>query len=300
MDCIAGSPPIAPLLPVQERAGAVPAWILSVVAATILIAIGLTWDISWHETIGRDTFWTPAHLAIYLGGAGGGLVCGWMAIRTTFLAVPSERAGSVRIWGGYAPFGAWILIWGALAMLEPRHLSTTGGINAYGLDPVKILSPPHVVLFIGIFSHRIGVWLLVLREQNRNPQSRLAAWLFCCVGGFCLGALIGLFMVESWPNRQHSSQYFFLSSIIFPLLLAVVARASRLRWGTTIAAASYMLFVACMLWILPLFPAEPKLGPIYNHVTHMVPPPFPQWAILPALAIDWLKPQVRVWPQLAK
>ena len=27
------------------------------------IAIGILWDISWHRTIGRDTFWTPAHMA---------------------------------------------------------------------------------------------------------------------------------------------------------------------------------------------------------------------------------------------
>jgi hypothetical protein len=23
-------------------------------------------DISWHRSIGRDTFWTPAHIAIYM------------------------------------------------------------------------------------------------------------------------------------------------------------------------------------------------------------------------------------------
>jgi hypothetical protein len=28
--------------------------------------IGLLWDISWHRTIGRDAFLTPAHLAITL------------------------------------------------------------------------------------------------------------------------------------------------------------------------------------------------------------------------------------------
>jgi hypothetical protein len=28
--------------------------------------------------------WTPAHLAIYLGGVLAGLSCGWLAIRTTF------------------------------------------------------------------------------------------------------------------------------------------------------------------------------------------------------------------------
>jgi uncharacterized membrane protein len=39
-------------------------------------------------------------------------------------------------------------------------------------------------------------------------------------------------------------------------------------------------------WILPLFPAQPKLAPIFNPVTHMVPPPFPLLLIFPALAMD--------------
>ena len=43
-----------------------------------------------------------------------------------------------------------------------------------------------------------------------------------------------------------------------------------------------------MVWILPLFPAQPKLAPIFNPVTHMVPPPFPLLLIFPAMAIDLL------------
>src|SRR5881628_2110816 len=51
------------------------AWI-TLVAATSTV-VGVIWDISWHRSIGRDTFWTPAHLAIYLGGAlAGGWCCG--------------------------------------------------------------------------------------------------------------------------------------------------------------------------------------------------------------------------------
>jgi hypothetical protein len=36
------------------------------------MVVGVIWDISWHMTIGRDTFWTPAHLAIYVGGVSAG------------------------------------------------------------------------------------------------------------------------------------------------------------------------------------------------------------------------------------
>jgi len=37
---------------------------------------------------------------------------------------------------------------------------------------VKIISPPHVLLFLGGVGIRFGVWLLLLREQNRGaaPQ----------------------------------------------------------------------------------------------------------------------------------
>src|SRR5205807_8984293 len=73
------------------------------VAATLVAAtsakVGIIWDISWHRSIGRDTFWTPAHMAIYLGGVLAGLSCGWLALQTTFAGPPEARAASVRFWG---------------------------------------------------------------------------------------------------------------------------------------------------------------------------------------------------------
>jgi hypothetical protein len=41
-----------------------------------------------------------------------------------------------------------------------------------------------------------------------------------------------------------------------------------------------------MIWILPLFRAEPLLAPIYLKVERMVPPVFPNLLIVPAIAID--------------
>src|SRR5947207_2054937 len=88
----------------------------AVLAGGTSICIGILWDISWHRTIGRDTFWTPAHIAIYLGGLLGGLSCGWLILRMTFLATPQQQAGAVRLWGFRGPLGAGVTIWGALAM----------------------------------------------------------------------------------------------------------------------------------------------------------------------------------------
>ena len=70
-------------------ATATPWFLYLVLFASTSVVVGVIWDISWHRTIGRDTFWTPAHLAIYLGGLVAGLTCGWRALRVTF-------AGSTR------------------------------------------------------------------------------------------------------------------------------------------------------------------------------------------------------------
>src|SRR5690349_12024271 len=103
-----------PLARVRADVAAVPHWsIYAVLFASTSVILGVIWDISWHRSIGRDTFWTPAHLAIYLGGIVAGLTCGWVALRTTFAGTPDERSTSVHFWGFRAPLGAWVCIWGA-------------------------------------------------------------------------------------------------------------------------------------------------------------------------------------------
>jgi hypothetical protein len=268
----------------RERADA---WIaFTLVLATTFISIGLSWDISWHLTIGRDTFWTPAHLVIYFGGASAGLLSGWIAIRTTYFSDAIGRLGSVRMWGGYAPFGIWVSIWGAVAMLTSAPFDNWWH-EAYGLD-VKILSPPHVLLFFGVLGLRVGAGLMVLRQQNRHPESRFLGWLFCWIAGLIMSGTIGLFLTQIWPNRQHSADFFVLVSAVIPFFLAATTRVSNFKWGATVAAATSMLFHGAFVWLLPLFPATPKLGPIYNPVTHMVASPFPLWTVLPAIAFDFL------------
>ena len=60
-------------------------WPLWAGAASISsIILGLYWDISWHITIGRDTFWTPAHMAIQLGAVLAALSCGALIFGATF------------------------------------------------------------------------------------------------------------------------------------------------------------------------------------------------------------------------
>jgi hypothetical protein len=251
--------------------------------AATSITIGILWDISWHISIGRDTFWTPAHMAIYLGGALAGTVGGWLAFWNTFFASEAERATCVNVFGARAPLGAWVVIWGAVAMLTSAPFDDWWH-NAYGLD-VKIISPPHVVLGLGMFGISVGALLLAVAHQNR-ALDRAGDALFIYMGGIfvTLGAVFVMEFIA--PNHQHAVRFYQVCALTFVFRLVALGVAGRITWPATRAAAIYLAFGCLATWILPLFPAQPKLAPIYNPITHMVPPAFPLLLLVPAVGID--------------
>lgn len=262
-------------------------WYCSAVAlAATAIVIGLQWDISWHETIGRDTFWTPAHIVIYIGGIMGGLTGGMLVLKASFGGPSPLRSASVKVWGFRGPLGAWVCIWGAVAMLTSAPFDDWWH-NAYGLD-VEIISPPHMVLAAGFLSIILGAMFLVAASQNRTASNQALNVLYTYTGGILILMLVILTMEYMFPNKQHSQEFFNVSALAFPFALTMVGRSSGLRWPATTAALIYTVHRLLMIWILPLFPGEPLLAPIYREITHFVVPPFPPLLIVPAVAIDFL------------
>jgi hypothetical protein len=268
-------------------------WVIpAAVIATTSIVVGVIWDISWHRTIGRDTFWTPAHMAIYLGGVLAGLSGAWLILTTTF-GREALRSAGVRVWGFRGPLGAWIMIWGATAMLTSAPFDDWWH-NAYGLD-VKILSPPHAVLGLGMITIQIGILMLALTHQNRaTPEQRARLGrVFAYTLGALLALLATVLMEHTVPHAQHKAAFYKIMAGVFLLFLVAASRASSLRWPATTATAVYMGLSAAMSWILPLFAARPLLGPIFNPVDHMVPPPFPMLLVIPGLAVDLLMQRIQ-------
>src|SRR5436190_5541854 len=143
---------------------------------------------------------------------------------------------------------------------------------------------------MGMFGVGLGVLLFVFSSQNRaNSENRTRSGLFCAIAVGVMIAMWADFSTEfTWPNLQHGSYFYSVASTPFPLLLLLAARASKVRAGATIAAGTYLLIYIGMILLLPLFPAHPKLAPVYHPVDHMVPPAFPLLLIVPALAIDAL------------
>ncbi|MFN2602289.1 MAG: hypothetical protein ABR582_05970 [Gemmatimonadaceae bacterium] len=265
--------------------------IYSVVFASTCIVVGLMWDISWHRTIGRDTFFTPPHVLEQIAAIVAGLTCGYVVLKTTFAGSPEARAISVRYWRFFqGPLGAWVTIWATFTMITSAPLDDWWH-NAYGLD-VKILSPPHLVLAAGMIGIEIGAMLLVLGAQNRSASERdrrRLGLILAYAAAIVIAMALVIFQGEaSTANQMHSSGFYKITAIVLPIYLVAFARSSRLKWAATATALFYMVFVLVNLWVIQLFPAQARLAPIYNPVTHMVPAPFPLLLVFPAICIDLL------------
>jgi hypothetical protein len=284
---------------VSDRAG-VP-WYLWVSALAVTSAyVGGYWDISWHRSIGRDSFWSAPHIAIYACGVLAGISSGYLIFSTTFGGHAALRDVSVRIWGLRGPLGAFIAAWGGVAMLVSAPFDDWWH-NAYGLD-VKIISPPHMVLAAGFFGIELGTIMLLLAFMNRASAEtrRRLQWLFLYVGGTAVSESLLLKMEYISRSDQHSALFYIVVAIGTPAVLIAIAVASRQPWACTIMAGVYSAYQLAFLWILPLFPAEPKLGPVYRQVTHFIPWEFPLLLVVPALAIDLMLQRTEGWRPIVR
>lgn len=292
-----------PESPAREKSATVaatslPWYIWCALAAVTSAQIGAHWDISWHQSIGRDTFWTPAHMAIYACGILSGIAFGYIILRTTFDRNAPLRNSSVYILGLRGPIGAFLASWGGIAMLTSAPFDNWWH-DAYGLD-VQIVSPPHIILFGGVYAILIGTSILIAGHMNRSQgrARQVARWAYLYSAGILMIGIMVLLMEFVTRTQLHNSLPYIVLSLLVPIVLASVTRVTGFRFAAPLATAFYSLFLIGCILVLPLFRAEPKLGPVYQHVTRFVPPQFPILLLVPAflLALFWSAyPQLSVW-----
>jgi hypothetical protein len=269
----------------------IPLYLYATILASLSIIIGLIWDISWHMSIGRDGLLSAPHLAIYVGGVTAGIFSGLRVLKLTFAGTPIERAGAVRFWSVfYGSVGNLFCIWGAIAMLTSAPFDDWWH-NTYGLD-VTILSPPHTVLLLGMITIQFGAIVSVLAFKNNSTtedrRETTFQWMFALSAGFVLCMVYTIASEYLDRHDMKGGLFYIVCSVIFPLFLISFSVASKAKWGATQATIVYSFLLMLMNWILPLFPASPKLGPVLNPVTAFQPFDFPLLLIVPAILIDWI------------
>ena len=285
---------------VSAATDSIPWYIWSCLIAVISSVIGGAWDISWHESIGRDTFWTIPHILIQLCGVISGVCCGYLILSTTFQKDSPLRAYSISMWGFRGPMGAFLCAWGGVCMITSAPFDNWWHA-AYGLD-VKILSPPHVLLALGMTGIRFGTVVMIISEMNRAQgeyRVRLERLLFFAFI-FLFGMTIGIAQEYTFRFFMHGATFYLVAALIAPIIMAAIAAATKHPWAATITTALYTATHLAFTWSLPLFPAEPKLGPVYQKITHLIPPDFPMLLIVPAIVFDVVRRRTGVWNRWAQ
>lgn len=117
-----------------------------------------SWDVWWHGFLGRESFWSPPHLLLYLSVT--------IAIILGVAGIFRHRQILWKIIGGFlivvplsAPFDEW---WHQVFGVET-------------LESVLVLwSPPHLALIISILAVNLLLLPLLLKDVNRSVFSLLA------------------------------------------------------------------------------------------------------------------------------
>ncbi len=283
-------------LPVQSptlvftaaRAVAIPVSIWMMAAGILTTLVGATWDFSWHFSIGRDTFWTPPHILIQTGGILAGIASACAIIATTFGRSKAARDASVQVMRLRAPAGAFIALWGAIAMVASAPFDNWWH-TAFGLD-VKVVTPPHVLLSMGFFAVMGGAmaWMASIINRSRGAMHGKLTNLFLVVGSVGMAQLALGLMDPTRPANMHTAACYLAVAMYIPTWLIGCGSASAQKWGCTIVASLYTAIRLGAEWLLPLFPAQPKLGPVYHNVAHFIPLRFPLLLIVPAILTDLL------------
>jgi hypothetical protein len=264
-------------------------YIYVVTLAALFSAIGILWDISWHASVGRDRFLTPPHILIYLGAIFGGLFSAIQVLYTTLTIKKQNRGSYVKVWGVfYASLGSLFCIWGAIAMLTSAPFDNWWH-SAYGLD-VKVFSPPHALLLLGIFFLEFGGCVSISKYLNLAKPTDKSLRLLRILLVIASSSLLCLIYTISNPvikiRYMRGALFYQTVTAITLLILPALSRSLRMKWGMTAIAIGYFTLQATVNWVLQIFHAEPKLGPILTHTTHFQPAMFPMLIMIPAMFMD--------------
>jgi hypothetical protein len=241
------------------------------------VPASLLWDYSWEATIGVDRFFAPPHVATDLAVALSAAAAFALLLRATRARSAGVALGSVR-----APLGAWLVLWGALAFATALVFDRWWQ-SGYGLA-AGIWHPPQILKATAFFAVTIGAWI----EWHGRQANASGALAFALAGGAVLSLISVVTLASSFANLQRSAFFFQLGCGSFPVVLVALAVAGRSRFPASVAALAAFAVQLALVWLLPLVPGTPEVGPIYNPRDTLLPPPFPLLLVLPALVVDLL------------
>ena len=206
------------------------------------------------------------------------------------IAAAALRESSIGMWGFRGPLGAFVAAWGGIAMLVSAPFDNWWH-NAYGLD-VKIISPPHALLFLGNAAIQMGGLMLILGLLNRASGALRGKldWLLLYAGGM-LALLVSIFIMSySFPNQMHSAMSYRAACDGDPVRAGRDRRALRTSAGRR---PRWRASTCCSRWPVSgsfrCFPRS-RSSVLFTHtLRNSFRRPFRFCSIVPALLLDFLR-----------
>lgn len=243
-------------------------WVLGVAAlGSLSMPLGAYWDIAYHFSRGRESFFSPPHLLIY-----GGIALVFLALQSGLRAEAGNQ-GWKSLFRRASPASAAAL---ALAIQLASAPFDELWHYLFGLD-VGIWSPPHAILIAGGFAACLSLACLPIRDSFYRAS-------FFRVVLFAGAILIGnVFLAESefpfpsWHVSNLRPDAVYPALMAFFSLIVLFTARTVIRFRFTFLAIS-MVYVAVRMAVYPLL----------SRMGVAVVPEFPNWLTIP-LVIAFIK-----------
>jgi hypothetical protein len=203
---------------------------------------GTQWDVQWHLTIGRDSFWIAPHVMTYSGVTLLVLVSfGMLAWTNAF----GERTVATRRFAGFTATPGWhVAAWGIAMTVLAAPIDDLWH-RLFGLD-VTLWSPPHMLGLVGGITNAAGCWLIAREAYPAGRPVRTAALVLA--GGFVYGSVGFGLQPGVRIAYTYGSVLFFtypmLAALFASIPLVITTRLSRLRFAPLLAVLVVLAFGA--------------------------------------------------------
>lgn len=270
----------------------------TVLLGAIIFFVGVTWDIQWHNVVGRDRTLIPPHVMMLCGVALIGLAALYavlvetMQVRRDTASVVARTSFADMFHG---PSGAYIAGFGALASAIAFPLDAYWHA-LYGVD-VEIWAPFHVMIIGGMVLAALGaVYMLLsaahIAEDAGFSRMQRAGSIGALVA---MAVMINILMLLVFDGFG-SSHYIVLPGItltVFPLLMGLLGSwtfvtikyAVPWRWAATIVCGVSLLLVLIAAAFIP-----PAMGFLMasEHIAFRTDIALQINPHLPMIPLEWL------------
>lgn len=237
---------------------------------------GIYWDVGWHRTIGRDTFWSPPHLLMYAAVVANGAVA-LLAVASAVRSPDRLREFGSAIQGPFGlriPLGFSILGLGVGVVLAAAPLDELWHW-LYGKDGT-VWSFPHLLAVAGAALMALGI---AAAAASRSRLGQPTPW-FCRVLLALLAADLlqkAMFSLSHYtvdPFSRTPDYYPFLTTLLTAGVAVGAARALGPGWATISAGIHLVLAILAVLLLSAFNFNTPTVSPLL---------------VVPALAVDgWM------------